>query len=502
MLAVVVESVEQDAKIAQINDPSPELRNVRGGMDVIGEVIDTEACEVYTRAALRYLSAKKVTAEFTTFLLGITPALNSSGGSLNTNSGPFSASPLAMQSVEVTNHRPTITSEEMRSARGKKILPSDSEEIQMLGYVDPYILRNRSHGIAIQTDGEKENEDCRDPTPSTRAVLSLLKRTTKASVFPPANTSPSSSVRRHEEWVHDDRSSLHLFCAIFTHAPAHEQARAVAETWAPNCDGYIGYSSTTDPDIGTVELPIRGREHYFNMFQKSRAIWKHLATHYVDPTLLQKYGAATLLGRECIESNSTRTSGPIRKRCGIHIEGRQYFDWFLLGGDDLYVRVATLRQFLTSPEVSQPPDRPLYLGRPLRRTHNLVYNTGGSGYLLNARALAILMGQFARGGCYPFKSTSLEDVVIGQCLRDVGLIARNTSDQQGRERFHWQSPDAAFEASNPFYLMNSNARYGQFPVRGGRDCCSPESISFQDLKPASTMRCFHLQVQRQEKEDV
>ena len=53
-----------------------------------------------------------------------------------------------------------------------------------------------------------------------------------------------------------------------------------------------------------------GEESYDNMWQKSRSIWKHIAAHYLDQ-----------------------------------------FDFFLLGGDDMFYIVENLRAYLNSQEI-------------------------------------------------------------------------------------------------------------------------------------------------------
>lgn len=90
-------------------------------------------------------------------------------------------------------------------------------------------------------------------------------------------------------------------------------------TWAKRCDGWVAFSTKTDESIPglvvhyqgvihthlAIEIHHEGREEYNNMWQKSRSIWKYIAHHYKDE-----------------------------------------FDWFLIGGDDMYYIVSNLRKYL------------------------------------------------------------------------------------------------------------------------------------------------------------
>ena len=60
----------------------------------------------------------------------------------------------------------------------------------------------------------------------------------------------------------------------------------------------------------TIRLALAGEESYDNMWQKSRSIWKYIATHYLDS-----------------------------------------FDYFLLGGDDMFYIIENLRAYLNSQEI-------------------------------------------------------------------------------------------------------------------------------------------------------
>ncbi|CAN0382970.1 unnamed protein product, partial [Ectocarpus sp. 12 AP-2014] len=85
------------------------------------------------------------------------------------------------------------------------------------------------------------------------------------------------------------------------------------------------------------------------MWQKARAIWKYINFHYKDD-----------------------------------------FDWFVLGGDDLFLIVENLRKYLLSDEIKGAAGglenggpNPMYLGRRFRFIgEDRIYNNGGPSYVL------------------------------------------------------------------------------------------------------------------------
>ena len=70
-------------------------------------------------------------------------------------------------------------------------------------------------------------------------------------------------------------------------------------------DGFVAFSNETIPSLGIANLLHEGKEEYNNMWQKSRSIWAYIYDHYLDD-----------------------------------------YDYFHLGGDDMYVLVENLRLFL------------------------------------------------------------------------------------------------------------------------------------------------------------
>ena len=310
----------------------------------------------------------------------------------------------------------------------------------------------------------------------------------------------------------DPRYRERLLCLTYTvqgwqGAPGREDSgrgRAVEyirSTWGKRCDGYLAISNLTDHTLSTIHVePMRANwtENYHEMWLKAQLMWK-----LVGSTMLDEY------------------------------------DYFVIGGDDLYVVVENLREYLAQPEIRAlgGPDgrEPVYLGRVLNQNLYIRFNTGGAGYVMNAAAVAALYRHMDHAECMPTISTSMEDVMVGQCLRYAGVFpVLDTSDHGdpdtakvaavaaaaaqataadpddvedpmaaldyvsdvgkgrnlGRERFHPQSPNVSYWAADEWY----QAKAYSYGVRD--NCCATKSISYQDIKGGAFMTCFHVAVYR------
>jgi len=255
-------------------------------------------------------------------------------------------------------------------------------------------------------------------------------------------------------------------------------------------------SNVSDISLGTFAIGHSSphfREAYDRMWLKVQSIWRAIATSFLD-----------------------------------------LYDYFLLGGDDMYVIVENLRLYLDSKHVqhiSQNGKKPVYLGREFRLNQYMTFNMGGSGYILNAAALYLLNHMLDIPECLPHVITSIEDVMVAQCLRLAGIVPLDTSDDEdivvvdatdtnntiitdtmtnddvtqssspltssssnnnlhfcpkmGKERFHPWPPGASYHHvdKQPYTQMT--------PYHVHENCCSKHSISFQDMREEGYMKCFH-----------
>ena len=227
-----------------------------------------------------------------------------------------------------------------------------------------------------------------------------------------------------------------------------------------------------------------------------RAIWKFVGTHYLDQ-----------------------------------------FDWFYLGGDDLFVLPHNLRTYLASlarKDAADPRERAYFVGHRKRNRARLRsqmygvgsdgfgttgwFNTGGAGYVMSQVRFSILevfpfsrihnlknklksfiLSQGAlrtflavmddRRKC-PEKVTSEEDVMISKCLQRAGVRLTDTRDAMGRERFHFWTPEMRFywDTSVPTWYGDTQREWG---LKNGTLCCAPDSVSFHYINQPSLVRHLH-----------
>jgi glycoprotein-N-acetylgalactosamine 3-beta-galactosyltransferase len=219
-------------------------------------------------------------------------------------------------------------------------------------------------------------------------------------------------------------------------------------------------SNRTDPILGTVNIPHLGEEVYDNIWQKVRSIWSYVYDHYYDK-----------------------------------------YDWFHIGGDDLYVIVENLRQYLESVEIrtaangginlpngSETSQVPLYLGRRFAYSKARIYNTGGPGYTLNRAALKTLVA-LGMPKFFTHNRTSVEDVMVAKILGKFKVFPYDTKDRFGGERYMHFSPGRHYE------MQMGREIPDWYPAFSGRtkdqsDYCSARSVSFHYLN-TERMRRLH-----------
>ena len=248
-----------------------------------------------------------------------------------------------------------------------------------------------------------------------------------------------------------ERKGPRLFCVMYTTAESHAtHVRAAVETWAPGCDGFVAFSTESDPSLNAVKIEHQGEEAYMNMWQKLRSIWSYVHEHYASE-----------------------------------------YDFFFAGGEDLYVLPQNLRDFLTGKDPSQPQ----LLGRRFRDYGRNLFNSGGAGYVLSRGALAAFAEHKDDAVCSPSLKTPTEDVQIAKCLKNtVGIEPEDTRDSEGRERFHPFAPGHMLTIKPPAQGQPRDWFYDytkEWPPLPGAECCSSGSVSFHYLKKPAMVRHVH-----------
>lgn len=219
----------------------------------------------------------------------------------------------------------------------------------------------------------------------------------------------SHEAREREAETDTGKPRAKIFCMVYTIEKNHDKIPAIRETWGQKCDGFIVASDKTDKKLGTVNIPHEGPEEYHNIWQKVRSMWSYVYDNYYED-----------------------------------------YDWFHIGGDDLYIIVENLRLYLESEEVqlaanggeflpngTEKEQLPLFLGRRFAEQGNYdrIFNSGGSGYTMNKAALKSLVVT-AFPVCMPHLKTFAEDVMVAQCLRNkIKVYPFDTKDDNGGERY-------------------------------------------------------------------
>jgi glycoprotein-N-acetylgalactosamine 3-beta-galactosyltransferase len=339
--------------------------------------------------------------------------------------------------------------------------------------------KDRDFLIDLSTALQRRSPLFSDTPSASMECLTLFESEGRLVLESLQNHSKSSKKRESEMFLL--QSSHRILCLVYTtHANRSEPLQAVIETWARRCDGFIAFSDLTDESWGTISMTDasqmlkRGRrfahreqplsedgspsepwvESYHKMWNKVQVMWSMIATS------------------DLID----------------------HYDYFFIGGDDVYLLSKNLRHLLRSSVVKEAegPDRmkPIYLGRQLRTNAFAVFNSGGSGYVLNRVAVATLSDLISPHSslpspCLTDKSSSMEDLLVGRCLYEAGIRPlSSTSEVDGRETFHPLSPDHMAAIDPPEWFQRMAVSYGS-----GLDCCSRESVSFHYLSP-SQIRCI------------
>lgn len=260
------------------------------------------------------------------------------------------------------------------------------------------------------------------------------------------------------------RKRIKIFCTVYTIKKYHHKLKSLKETWLPKCDGYMIASDKTDKYLGTVNIAHEGTDTYNNIWQKLRSIWSYIYDHYYDK-----------------------------------------YDYFHIGGDDLYVIVENLRLYLESDEIrlaanggyffpngNETHQYPLYLGRRFAYNGNMdqIFNSGGSGYTLNKAALKALV-IYSFPTCMAYHQTFAEDVMVAQCLRQkLHIYPYDTKDNDGGERYmpfqpvHHLMYKIPEDKKTDWYAMYS------IDIKEGLDHCSHQSVAFHYID-SDLMRKIH-----------
>lgn len=246
-----------------------------------------------------------------------------------------------------------------------------------------------------------------------------------------------------------------IFCLVYTIEKFHDRIPYIRETWGPKCDGFMVGSTKTDVALGTVEIPHEGEEAYENIWQKVRSMWSYIYDNYYDK-----------------------------------------YDWFHIGGDDIYLIVENFRLYLESEEIQTAqnggiylPDgnetmqTPLFLGRRFayQGDMNDIFISGGSGYTMNKAALKLLVTEGLEN-YFPHAHTFSEDTMSARIFRKYDVFPYDTKDENGGERYNPFQPGHHWGYRPPQDISKDWYAKYSIDVKWGKEHCSKHSVAFHYIK--------------------
>lgn len=246
------------------------------------------------------------------------------------------------------------------------------------------------------------------------------------------------------------RADDKLLCAIYADASTFDLARTAALTWGYRCDGFLIFGDApTIPELGFVQLEHNGPDDYGNLWQKVRSIWAYLHHNY-----LQEY---------------------------------QYFH---LGGDDMYVIPENLKWRL-SQMTQQRPNAPIFMGQQLPRRGYIrgsvqrSYRIGGPGYTLNRKGLQLLV-EHALPDCRAKTVEPYDDRLLVKCLNRIGYEPTDGRDPTtGEQTYHGVAPHTLYSTNSNTDSANNNINGFATNLIGGtkqkHDSVARYSVSFHNL---------------------
>lgn len=211
-------------------------------------------------------------------------------------------------------------------------------------------------------------------------------------------------IRRHIE-MSNQKIDIKIFCAVYTYKGHLMYTEAIRETWGKRCDGLLFASDNTNITTGHMHLPSNSSYGfgYQGMTQRTRTILAYLYDHFLND-----------------------------------------YDYFHIGGDDMFLIVENLKEFLASDKVQQwdrVADQYMIAGfRMLLKfgRKKLSFFGGGSGYTISRKALKAFVE-----GPLQYCDTEIErpneDIWFSNCANLLSTKLIDSRDSSGAHRYHQMS---------------------------------------------------------------
>jgi len=261
-----------------------------------------------------------------------------------------------------------------------------------------------------------------------------------------------------------EKRDVKLFCATYTYSGGIDKTTAISETWGKKCDGLLFASDNSNLETGHMHLPSNSPNGftYKGMVQRTRTILAYLYDNFLDD-----------------------------------------FDFFHISGDDVYLIVENLKEFLASDRVKEWDDtegKYAFSGFVYQhhKYRNREYLAGGSGYTMSKKMLK----DFVEGPlqtCDPMRNGPEEDIAISECAQKLTTEQYfvDSRDAVGAYRYH-QCPvqhHATFptrEWGIGTFLLGKALKYQEkkygYPVVYKDAYISNSSVAFHRISAAEMRR--------------
>ncbi|XP_041377818.1 glycoprotein-N-acetylgalactosamine 3-beta-galactosyltransferase 1-B-like [Gigantopelta aegis] len=244
-------------------------------------------------------------------------------------------------------------------------------------------------------------------------------------------TSGSSIVHDPDFLARELAERVRVLCWVMT-SPDNVETRVkyVVRTWARRCNKLVIISSKANDTYGIVAINVgEGRDQ---LTQKTLGGFHYVYKHHLDDA-----------------------------------------DWFLKADDDTYVIVENLRYLLSNEDTHKP----VYFGHHFNSIGTFDYSSGGSGFVVSKEALR-RFGRAGNNSTVCRQNGSAGDEAFGQCMGNLGVELKNSTDRYGRTRFHCLKPSDYVFGNFPEWLFNYDAN----GVKKGMESISDYVISFHYVR--------------------
>ncbi|XP_041379385.1 glycoprotein-N-acetylgalactosamine 3-beta-galactosyltransferase 1-like [Gigantopelta aegis] len=261
---------------------------------------------------------------------------------------------------------------------------------------------------------------------ASQLLRNILDRTTAANRHVDSSNHSDIVARELAERVR-------VLCWVMT-SPENVETRVkyVVRTWARRCNKLVIISSKVNDTYGIVAINVS--EGRGQLTQKTLGGFHYVYKHHLDDA-----------------------------------------DWFLKADDDTYVIMENLRYFLSQKDTNEP----VYFGHHFNSIGTFEYSSGGSGFVVSKEALK----RYGRAGSDPKvcrQTGTGGDEAFGQCMGNLGVKLKNSTDRYGKSRFHCLDPHDYVSGRIPKWLY----KYDANGVKTGVDGLSDYVISFHYVRGA------------------